>query len=72
MCLGFDPAGPAFDREENELRLDRSDADLVDIIHTNVNSTSGLITLGLGLAVGHKDYYPNGGGRQPQCNEFCE
>ena len=32
---GLDPAGPAFDGNPKEKRLDKSDAAFVDIIHTN-------------------------------------
>ena len=36
---GLDPALPAFDFATKENRLDKEDADLVDVIHTN----SGMI-----------------------------
>lgn len=32
---GLDPAGPSFDQLTNSQRLDRTDAQLVDVIHTN-------------------------------------
>ena len=41
------------------VRLDRSDADFVDVIHTDSKS---ILQLGLGMsqAIGHIDFYPNG------------
>lgn len=65
MCLGLDPAGPWFDKEDPAVRIDRTDARYVDNMYTNVNGT--FITLGLGKPVGHADFYPNGGDRQPGC-----
>jgi hypothetical protein len=42
-------------------RLNSSDADYVDIIHTDG-------TIGLRYKIGHKDFYPNGGSFQTGCN----
>ncbi|XP_054710966.1 pancreatic triacylglycerol lipase-like [Uloborus diversus] len=36
---GLDPAGPYFQDAENEVRLDTTDADFVDIIHSNGGDT---------------------------------
>ncbi|XP_060807219.1 pancreatic lipase-related protein 2 [Amyelois transitella] len=58
---GLDPAGPCFTQAEPELRLQASDADFVDVIHTNAG------VLGIDEPVGHVDYYPNGGSEQPNC-----
>lgn len=41
-------------------RLDSSDANFVDAIHTSVE-------FGMGKDVGDADYYPNGGDNQPLC-----
>lgn len=63
---GLDPAAPGFSINDTETRLDTSDADFVDIIHTN----SGPIYLGdvsMEEAIGHVDFYPNGGQKQPGC-----
>ncbi|XP_075226062.1 pancreatic triacylglycerol lipase-like [Lycorma delicatula] len=58
---GLDPAGPLF-YSNNEGRLDESDAQFVDVIHT-----SGLC-LGYFAPVGHVDFYPNRGiPVQPGC-----
>lgn len=63
---GLDPAGPVFSDMDNSLRLDPSDASFVDVIHTNAgNIING--NLGISIALGHLDYYPNGGSAQPGC-----
>lgn len=63
---GLDPAGPFFQDGANEIRLDATDALFVDVIHTDggENVVDGL---GIGDPVGHIDFYPNGGRRQPGC-----
>ncbi len=35
LCLGLDPAGPLFHGMPRLVRLDSSDAQFVDVIHTN-------------------------------------
>lgn len=65
--LGLDPAGPFFSLNDTETRLDTTDADFVDIIHTN----SGTLVdneLSFLPPIGHIDFYPNGGQFQPGCN----
>jgi pancreatic triacylglycerol lipase len=57
---GLDPAGPGFKGQQAAARLDKGDALLVDNIH-------GDQVLGIQQAVGHKDFYPNGGASQPGC-----
>ena len=45
------------------MRIDKSDANFVDIIHTNGgNENDGF--LGMNNAVGHADFFPNGGHTQ--------
>ncbi|GFY73176.1 inactive pancreatic lipase-related protein 1 [Trichonephila inaurata madagascariensis] len=65
---GLDPAEPYFQYTLEEVRLDPSDANFVDVIHTDGGS---FITGGLGMIqdCGHVDFYPNGGKRQPGCNQ---
>lgn len=67
----LDPGGPCFRHNGPEDRIDASDADFVEIVHTN---TEGY---GMAGAVGHIDYYVNGGEYQPgdfmtlPCTSFC-
>ncbi|KAL7299021.1 hypothetical protein TKK_0008117 [Trichogramma kaykai] len=64
--VGLDPAQPCYRLKNLEYRLDKSHANYVDIIHTNA---APLQKAGLGLpeAIGHVDFYPNGGSFQPGC-----
>ncbi|XP_054710764.1 pancreatic lipase-related protein 2-like [Uloborus diversus] len=65
-ATGLDPASPLFEDYGEEVHLSKEDADFVDVIHTNADLLlyGGV---GMGKAVGHVDYYPNGGKRQPGC-----
>ncbi|XP_026315614.1 pancreatic triacylglycerol lipase-like isoform X2 [Hyposmocoma kahamanoa] len=59
---GLDPARPFFEVPETSEKLDSTDANFVDVIHT----CAGL--LGVFNGVGHADYYPNDGiAPQPGC-----
>ncbi|KAG7299028.1 hypothetical protein JYU34_017503 [Plutella xylostella] len=59
---GLDPAGPCFTHAYSDQRLDRHDAEYVDVIHSN-RLVQGVIE-----PLGHADYYLNGGGpHQPGC-----
>ncbi|XP_039961504.1 pancreatic lipase-related protein 2 [Bactrocera neohumeralis] len=64
---GLDPAAPLFSETEHIVRLDRSDAEFVDAIHTDANP---FMKGGLGIyqRVGHVDFYPNGGSDNPGCD----
>ena len=57
----MDPALPDFENKEPQDRLSQDDANRVEVIHTNVNEC------GMREAIGHYDFYPNGGARQPGC-----
>ncbi|XP_054928640.1 inactive pancreatic lipase-related protein 1-like isoform X2 [Dermacentor andersoni] len=61
---GLDPAGPLF--EGTNVSLSRADADFVDVIHTNAGPISEL-KFGIQDPLGHVDFYPNGGSKQPKC-----
>jgi hypothetical protein len=63
---GLDPAGPFFEKKDIKVRLDRTDAKFVDVIHTNADVGLGL-GFGLAESSGHVDFYPNGGQSQPGC-----
>ena len=65
---GLDPAGPFFEDEDIKVRLDSSDADFVDVIHTDAED---FLKIGFGTtqAMGHADFYPNGGADQPGCTD---
>ncbi|GBN46378.1 Pancreatic lipase-related protein 2 [Araneus ventricosus] len=63
---GLDPAGPYFQDADREVRLDRTDALFVDVIHTD-GAENILGGLGISDPIGHVDFYPNGGRRQLGC-----
>ncbi|XP_057664825.1 pancreatic lipase-related protein 2-like [Diorhabda carinulata] len=68
---GLDPASPLFRNNylrEKYKKLDRSDAEFVDVVHTD---SSPYLTDGFGLwdPIGHVDFFPNGGQDQPGCND---
>lgn len=64
---GLDPAMPWFLTVTTDDRLDPSDAEFVDVIHT----CGGV--LGLILTLGTVDFYPNGGTIfQPGCSGWME
>lgn len=58
---GLDPAGPHFENGDPSKRLDPSDAQFVDVIHTDAGG------IGMVEETGHQDFYPNGGSEQPGC-----
>ncbi|XP_036914745.1 lipase member I isoform X2 [Sturnira hondurensis] len=58
---GLDPAGPKFSGKPSNGRLDYTDAKFVDVIHSDTDG------LGIKEPLGHIDFYPNGGKKQPGC-----
>ncbi|XP_021915373.1 pancreatic triacylglycerol lipase-like [Zootermopsis nevadensis] len=58
---GLDPALPLFATLNDAWKLDPSDADFVDVVHTNVG-IFGKIEVS-----GHADFFVNGGTFQPAC-----
>merc|ERR1712098_150565 len=66
---GLDPAFPFFELQGSEGRIDKSDAEFVQIVHTN----SGFLwegCLSFKEPLGHVDFYPGGGAHQPGCMTF--
>ncbi|KAJ8721511.1 hypothetical protein PYW07_002286 [Mythimna separata] len=66
---GLDPARPFFEFPPQEMfaKLDSSDAEIVDVIHT----CAGL--LGFEEAIGTVDFYPNAGiAPQPGCEDIVK
>ncbi|CAG0885948.1 unnamed protein product [Darwinula stevensoni] len=66
---GLDAAAPFFtdlEYQGDRTHLDPSDASFVDVIHSNA---AHLLLGGVGAkeALGHVDFYPNGGKAQPEC-----
>ncbi|XP_030899569.2 lipase member H isoform X2 [Melopsittacus undulatus] len=58
---GLDPAGPLYRGKPPSERLDPTDAQFVDVVHSDTDG------LGYREALGHIDFYPNGGTDQPGC-----
>ncbi|XP_053697813.1 pancreatic triacylglycerol lipase-like [Sabethes cyaneus] len=73
---GMDPAEPMFSDTDPIVRLDSSDANFVDIVHTDatpwVERWPRPGGLGMYQAIGHVDFYPNGGSNQVGCNDPME
>nr|XP_047122737.1 pancreatic lipase-related protein 2 [Hydra vulgaris] len=65
----LDPAGPLFEYQHPDTRIDPTDAEFVDVIHSDTNT---IIVLGFGAEqqMGHLDFYPNGGYFQKGCEKF--
>ncbi|KAG8039694.1 hypothetical protein G9C98_000423 [Cotesia typhae] len=64
---GLDPAMPDFEKMPIHVRLDSTDAKLVDVIHTD---SLRIVRLGIYQPCGHLDFYPNDGDDQPGCSEL--
>lgn len=62
--FGLDPAGPMFDANNLEETLCSSDADYVEVIHTNS------IFFGISQNIGTTDFYANYGIVQPGCDNL--
>lgn len=69
LRVGLDPSAPYYEFRHADVRLDKTDADFVDVIHTD---TKTLLVKGFGTAqeLGHLDFYPNGGHDQPNCRNL--
>ncbi|KAK0149095.1 Inactive pancreatic lipase-related protein 1 [Merluccius polli] len=67
---GLDPVEPYFQGTDPAVRLDTSDAALVDVIHTDsLPFTKDNLGLGMSETMGHIDFYPNGGELMPGCSK---
>ncbi|XP_062989326.1 pancreatic lipase-related protein 2-like [Elgaria multicarinata webbii] len=66
---GLDPAGLGFEGFPDLVRLDPSDAEFVDVIHTNAGQFPR-IGFGMLNATGDLDFYPNGGKVMVGCDDI--
>uniref|UniRef100_A0A8C6QBI0 Triacylglycerol lipase n=1 Tax=Nannospalax galili TaxID=1026970 RepID=A0A8C6QBI0_NANGA len=66
---GLDPAEPYFQGTPEEVRLDPSDAQFVDAIHTDAAPIVPNLGFGMSQTVGHLDFFPNGGEEMPGCQK---
>ncbi|KAG8435841.1 hypothetical protein GDO86_013695, partial [Hymenochirus boettgeri] len=66
---GLDPAGPYFLNTPQEVRLDSTDANFVDVIHTDTQSDLNSLGYGIVQLSGHLDFFPNGGKQMAGCNK---
>ncbi|GBM43938.1 Inactive pancreatic lipase-related protein 1 [Araneus ventricosus] len=64
----LDPALAPFQNMTRSEKLDPTDANLVDVIHTNGGTQVG-VSLGDINPLGHVDFYPNGGTNQASCRQ---
>ncbi|XP_076307607.1 pancreatic triacylglycerol lipase-like [Tachypleus tridentatus] len=66
---GLDPTGPYFQKTDPKVHLDPSDAEFVDVIHTNDERivVNGRVIDKL-EPIGHVDFYPNGGRKPHGCS----
>ncbi|XP_077987052.1 pancreatic lipase-related protein 2-like [Glandiceps talaboti] len=69
---GLDPAGPIFENSCDDVRLSKTDATMVDVIHTDGYDSTVLWFDHYGSIVpcGTVDFYPNFGYQQPGRNAF--
>lgn len=61
--VALDPAGPLFSINSPNERVDSSDGEYVEVIHTNYHM------LGFREPIGHADFYPNFGRVMPGCED---
>uniref|UniRef100_A0A8C5QJ46 Triacylglycerol lipase n=1 Tax=Leptobrachium leishanense TaxID=445787 RepID=A0A8C5QJ46_9ANUR len=69
---GLDPAEPYFQNTPVAVRLDLSDATLVDVIHTDAGPLVPNLGFGMSQVIGHLDFFPNGGIKMPGCQQNIE
>lgn len=61
--VALDPASTSFLLEDPKTRVDKSDADYVETIHTNIDA------MGFEQPIGHASFYPSFGRQQPGCSQ---
>ncbi|XP_035294088.1 inactive pancreatic lipase-related protein 1, partial [Cricetulus griseus] len=66
---GLDPVEANFEGTPEEVRLDPSDADFVDVIHTDAAPLIPFLGFGTNQMMGHIDFFPNGGQNMPGCKK---
>jgi len=66
---GLDPTSFYYTDKSAKFKLDSSDAEFVDVIHTDGSKNIGM---GTRDRMGHVDFYPNGGKDQPGCKRANE
>ncbi|KAF6110776.1 pancreatic lipase [Phyllostomus discolor] len=66
---GLDPAEPCFEGTPELVRLDASDAQFVDIIHTDAAPIIPNMGFGTSQISGHLDFFPNGGIHMTGCKK---
>ena len=71
QLLGLDPAKPFFDLVSIDYRIQPTDAELVDVIHTNSGELWDA-AVSFPDPLGQVDFYPNGGSHQKGCTDLCE
>ncbi|CAB1349393.1 unnamed protein product [Coregonus sp. 'balchen'] len=64
---GLDPFSPLFSEADRSLSLDPTDAQYVDVIHTNFNPNEPVAPLGVSRPLGHVDFYIGRGHQLPGC-----
>ncbi|KAJ7990143.1 hypothetical protein DPEC_G00297270 [Dallia pectoralis] len=64
---GLDPFSPQFSEADSRLSLDYTDAQYVDVIHTNFNANEPIAALGVSRQLGHVDFYIGRGHLLPGC-----
>lgn len=63
--VGLDPAGPLFNTRPKFERLNKDDAEVVQVIHTDGD------TFGFTNGLGALDFFPNGGNFQPRRSKIA-
>ena len=66
ISLGLDAASPYYEFRPPVVRLDATDAEFVDAMHTDTK-TIYIKGFGIEQRSGQVDTYPNGGYEQPNC-----